>query len=217
MKRTRYLRRLEPGERELAYPLTHAKNSSESRAGIHSCLTTSELRQFVAGKFANTPRANEILAHIGECDSCGDRLSKIRVQRPLVRRLSLAAAVATVLVILWASFGRSPSIPATISNIDLRAISPTRGADTEVQAAKARRTSGNLQILLVIGSEGEYECEIRNHDGQILRRTSGSAISSNKGVVLSLPISLGSLSPGRYQISLRHPEEDWVNYAFDLK
>lgn len=216
MKRARYLRRLEPGERELAYALTHAKDN-ESRAGTHSCLTKSELRQFVAGKFANTPRANEILAHIGECDSCSDRLSQVRVQRPLVRRLSLAAAVAAALVILWFSFGRSPSIPATISTIDLRTISATRGLDAELQAAKARRTTGNLQILLAIGSEGEYECEIRNRDGQILRHTSGTAISSNKGVVLSLPISLGALSSGRYQISLRHPGEDWVNYAFDLQ
>lgn len=216
MKRNRHLRSWEQAERELAHALTHASDDRDPLAGTHPCLTTGELRQFVAGKFANSPRADEILAHLGECDRCGDRLSKLRVQHSVVRRLFLVAAAATVLIILWVSFAHSPSIPATVSTIDLRAISPTRGADTEVQAAKARRTTGNLQILLAIGSEGEYECEIRNRDGQILRHTSGTAISSSKGVVLNLPISLGSLSRGHYQIRLRHPLEDWIDYGLDL-
>src|SRR6185437_2502186 len=174
MKGKNQIRGAESAEHELAYGLTHASGNRESSAGTRPCPTTGELRQFVAGKFANSPRADEILAHLGECDRCGDRLSKLRVQHPVVRRLSLAAAAATVLVILWASFARSPSIPATISTIDLRTISPTRGADTELRAAKAERTSGNLQLLLAIGSEGEYECEIRNHGGAILRHTSGT-------------------------------------------
>ena len=217
MKGKNQIRGAEPAERELADALRYASGDPEAFAGTRPCLTPGELRQFVAGKFANSPRADEILAHIGECDRCGDVLSKLRVQHSVVRRLSLVGAAAAVLVILWVSFAHSPSIPATVSTIDLRAISPTRGAATEVEAAKARRTSGNLQILLAIGSEGEYECEIRNRDGQILRHTSGTAISSNKGVVLNLPISLGSLSRGHYQIRLRHPMEDWIDYGLDLE
>ena len=217
MRGENHIRGAEAAERELADALTHASNDRESLAGTRPCITTGELRQFAAGKFANSPRADEILAHLGECARCGDRLSKLPVQHSVVRRLSLVAAVAAVFVILWLSFAHSPSIPTTISTIDLRAISPTRGADTESQAAKARRTSGNLQILLAIGSEGEYECEIRNRAGAILRRTSGTAVSSNKGVVLNLPISLGAFSRGHYQIRLRHLTEDWVNYGLDLE
>lgn len=217
MKGRRHLRRWESAERELASALTHGYDDRESLVATRPCLTTGELRRFVSGEFANTPRADEILAHIGDCDRCGDVFSKLRVQHSVVQRLSLAAAVAAVLLVLWLSFAHSPSIPATISTIDLRTVSPTRGANTEMQAAKARRTSGALQILLAIGSEGEYECEIRNRAGAILRRTSGTAVSSNKGVALNLPVSLGVLSPGRYQISLRRPGEDWVNYEFDLK
>lgn len=216
MKARRHPRSLEPAEHELAYALTHSYETRESIGGTRPCLTSGELRQFVAGKFANSPRADEILAHIAECDRCGDVLSGLRGRHSVVRRLSLVAAAATVLVVLWLSFAHSPSIPATISTIDLRTTSPTRGADTESLGAKAQRTSGTLQILLAIGSEGDYECEIRDRTGAILRRTSGTAVSTNKGVVLNLPISLGSLAPGRYQISLRHPGEDWVNYAFDL-
>lgn len=217
MRQSRHPRSLEPAERELAYGLTHESENRESLAGTHPCLTAGELRHFVAGRAANSPRADEILAHIGECDRCGDVLSKLRVQHSVVQRLSLAAAVAATLVVLWLSIAHSPSIPATISTIDLRTVSPTRGADIELQAAKARRTSGTLQILLAIGSEGEYECEIRNRAGAILQHSSGTAVSSNKGVVLDLPVSLGSLPPGRYQISLRRPGEDWTNHALDLK
>jgi len=209
---------MEPAERELADALTQAADDHESFVGTRPCLTTRELRQFIAGQFANTPKADEILAHIGECDRCGDVLSKLRVQHSVVRRLPLVAAIAAVvIVILWLSVSHSPSIPATISTIDLRNIELTRGADSELQVAKAQRTRGTSQILLAIGSEGEYECEIRNSAGAVLLRTSGTAVSSNKGVILDLPVSLGSLSPGRYQISLRHSGEDWVNYVFDLK
>jgi len=216
VKARRHLRNWEPAERELAQALTNTYDHTEPFASTHPCLTTVELREFVAGRFANSSRADEILAHIGECERCGDVLSGLRGQHSVVRRLSLVAAAAAVLVVLWLSFAHSPSIPATISTIDLRTTSFTRGADTESLGAKAQRTSGTMQILLAIGSEGDYECEIRDRTGAILRRTSGTAVSTNKGVVLNLPISLGSLAPGRYQISLRHPGEDWVNYAFDL-
>jgi hypothetical protein len=204
-------------ELELAEALTDAdrKNGLLSRSA--DCPSERELRKFVAGK-SSLPDA--VLAHLGDCPRCSQLLSALRVQTVRTRRISLAlAATAVVVLAAWLTFVRSSPVPSGVATIDLREVSPTRGSEsTARRLVTAVRRNGTVRILLPIGSEGRYECEIQSQSGgRPVISSSGEASLQDHDIVLNLPLNLAQLRSGRYFLGLRRNGSDWFYYSLQLE
>ncbi len=187
---------------------------------LGDCPTVADLRRFATGK-CNQAQRDQMLAHLGACDRCITLLREMRQRGILIRRTSLVLAVAAVLAVaVWARLDRSSSISNAVATVDLRLVSPTRGIETNngANAVTTRRRAGRLRIILPIGSEGKYECQIvRTGQSVPLLRASGEALLENHDVVLNLPVELGSLTPGRYSLALQRDGSEWVYYPLILE
>jgi hypothetical protein len=186
------------------------------------CPAVPDLRRFATGK-CNPVQRDQLLAHLGTCDRCIGVLRKMRERSILIRRASLVltvAAAAVLAVALWATLNRSLSSSSVIATVDLRLVSRTRGVENNNSAAAvpAGRNAGRLRIILPIGSEGKYECQILHAPQSVsLLRASGEAHLENHDVVLDLPVKLGKLAPGRYLLALRRESSEWVYYKLFLE
>jgi hypothetical protein len=186
------------------------------------CPAVPDLRRFATGK-CNPVQRDQLLAHLGTCDRCIGVLRKMRERSILIRRASLVltvAAAAVLAVALWATLNRSLSSSSVIATVDLRLVSRTRGVENNNSAAAvpAGRNAGRLRIILPIGSEGKYECQILGAPQSVsLLRASGEAHLENHDVVLDLPVKLGKLAPGRYLLALRRESSEWVYYKLFLE
>jgi hypothetical protein len=186
------------------------------------CPAVPDLRRFATGR-CNPVQRDQLLAHLGTCDRCIGVLRKMHERSILIRRASLVltvAAAAVLAVALWATLNRSSSSSSVIATVDLRLVSPTRGVENNNSAAAvpAGRNAGRLRIILPIGSEGKYECQILGAPQSVsLLRASGEAHLENHDVVLDLPVKLGKLAPGRYLLALRRASSEWVYYKLFLE
>jgi hypothetical protein len=186
------------------------------------CPAIPDLRRFATGR-CNPVQRDQLLAHLGTCDRCIGVLRKMRERSILIRRASLVltvAAAAVLAVALWATLNRSLSSSSVIATVDLRLVSRTRGVENNNSAAAvpAGRNAGRLRIILPIGSEGKYECQILGAPQSVsLLRASGEAHLENHDVVLDLPVKLGKLAPGRYLLALRRESSEWVYYKLFLE
>jgi hypothetical protein len=186
------------------------------------CPAVPDLRRFATGR-CNPVQRDQLLAHLGTCDRCIGVLRKMHERSILIRRASLVltvAAAAVLAVALWATLNRSSSSSSVIATVDLRLVSPTRGVENNNSAAAvpAGRNAGRLRIILPIGSEGKYECQILHAPQSVsLLRASGEAHLENHDVVLDLPVKLGKLAPGRYLLALRRASSEWVYYKLFLE
>jgi hypothetical protein len=213
------LRKFRLAEQELMEVLADVrKDGSSGQSG--DCPTVGDLRRFVAGKCDQAQR-EELLAHLGSCDTCMTLLRQMRARGILIRRTSLVLAVASVLAIaVWVALDRSSSSSSVVTTVDLRLISPARGVDNNNggDAVTARRKAGRLRIILPIGGEGKYECQIlRTAQSVPLLHASGDALLEIHDVVLNLQIELHNLKPGRYSLALRREGSEWVYYTLILE
>ena len=214
------LRQYRVAEQELMEALSSVtqKDGRVHRPG--DCPTVADLRRFVAGKCSQAQR-EKLLAHVGLCDTCITHLRQMRERVILIRRTSLVLAIAAVLAVaVWVTLERSSSTSSTVATIDLRLVSPTRGIDNNnpADAVAAQHQVGRLRIILPIGSEGKYECQIlRAPQSTPLLRVPGDASLENHEVVLNLSVELGKLMPGRYLLALRREGSEWVYYPLILK
>jgi hypothetical protein len=213
------LRQYRVVEQELMEALSSVTRKDGPVHKLGDCPTVADLRRFATGK-CNQAERDEILAHLGACDRCITLLRQMRKRGILIKRTSLVLAAAAVLAVaVWARLDRSSSISNAVATVDLRLASPTRGIDNNdgANAVTARRKAGRLRIILPIGSEGKYECQIlRTGQSVPLLRSSGEALLENHDVVLNLPVALGGLLPGRYSLALRREGSEWVYYKFIL-
>jgi hypothetical protein len=186
------------------------------------CPAIPDLRRFATGR-CNPVQRDQLLAHLGTCDRCIGVLRKMRERSILIRRASLVLAVAAAAVLavaLWATLNPSSSSSGIVATVDLRLVSPTRGSENNGGAAAftAPRKTVRLRIILPIGSEGKYECQILHAPQSVsLLRASGEAHLENHDVVLDLPVKLGKLAPGRYLLALRRESSEWVYYKLFLE
>jgi hypothetical protein len=187
---------------------------------LGDCPRGTDLRRFATGK-CNQAQRDEMLAHLGACDRCITLLRQMRKRDILIRRTSLVLAVAAVLAVaVWARLDRSSSVSNAVATVDLRLASPTRGIESNNGAAPvmARRKAGRLRVILPIGSEGKYDCQILRPGRSVpLLRSSGEALLENHDVVLNLPVELDNLTPGRYSLALRREGSEWVYYPLVLE
>jgi hypothetical protein len=181
---------------------------------LGDCPTAADLRRFAAGKCKQGQR-DQILAHLSSCDRCITVVAELRERRVLIRIASLVLAVAAVLAIaVWAMQERSSPASSLVATLDLRLSSPTRGGENDGTAsATVPRKANRLRIILPIGSEGKYDCQIlRWEQSAPLLRTSGEALLENHDVVLNLSVKLRNLPPGRYSLALRRASSEWMYY-----
>jgi hypothetical protein len=214
------LRQYRVAEQELIEALSSVTQKDGRVHGLGDCPIVAELRRFVAGKCGQAQR-DQILVHLGACDRCVTLLRQMRERVKLIRRTSLVLAVATVLAAaVWARLDRPSSISNAVASVDLRLASPTRGIENDngADAVSAPRKAGRLRIILPIGSEGKYECQLlRTGQSVPLLRTSGEAVLENHDVVLNLSVELRKLTPGRYSLALRREGSEWVFYPLALE
>lgn len=186
------------------------------------CPTVADLRQFALGK-CNQAHREQLLAHVGTCDRCIALLRKMRKRRVLIRRTSfvLAGAAAAVLAVaFWATLGPPSSVSSVVATVDLRLASPTRGIQNNEGAAAvtAPQKVTRLRIILPIGAEGKYECQILRQGQSVpMLFSSGEAHLENHDVVLNLPVKLGKLTAGPYLLALRRESSEWVYYKLFLE
>jgi hypothetical protein len=194
--------------------LSSVTRNDGSAHKLGGCPTTADLRRFAAGKCKQAQR-DEILAHLSSCDRCFTAMTELRERRVFIRRASLVLAIAAVLAIaVWAMQPRSSPASGVVAIVDLRLASPTRGGENDGTASPtAPRKANRLRIILPIGSEGKYDCQIlRWEQSAPLLRTSGEALLENHDVVLNLPVKVGNLKPGRYSLALRRETSEWIYY-----
>lgn len=211
------LRQHRVAEQELIEALSSVTRKDGPGQKLGDCPTAADLRRFASGQF-NQAQRDQMLAHLGACDRCITVLRQMRERGILIRRASLVLAIAVAVVLavaVWARLDRSSSVSNAVATVDLRLASPTRGIENNNGAAAVttRRKAGRLRIILPIGSEGKYECQIlRTGQSVPLLRSSGEALSENHDVVLNLSVELGKLMPGRYSLALRREGSEWVYY-----
>lgn len=214
------LRKYRAAEQELMRSLAAGARRDGLPPESDGCPSAADLRRFVAGRAAQAQR-EEVLAHIDSCDKCITLLRQMRERVIFIRRTSLVLAVAAVLVVaVWVTLQRPSSTSSTVATIDLRLVSPTRGIDNKNRedAVAAQHRAGRLRIILPIGGEGNYECQIlRAPQSAPLLRASGVAALENHDVVLNLSVELGKLMPGRYSLAIRREGSEWVYYALILE
>jgi hypothetical protein len=214
------LRQYRVAEQELMGALSSVMRKDGRVQRLGDCPTAADLRRFTSGK-CNQAQRDQMLAHLGVCDRCITVLRQMRERGILIRRTSLVLAVAAVLAVaVWVTLERFSSTSSAVATVDLRQASPTRGIENNNGAAAvtARRNAGRLRIILPIGGEGKYECQILRPGRSVpLLRRSGEALLENHDVVLNLPVELGNLTPGRYSLALRREGSEWVYYPLVLE
>jgi len=204
-------------ELELAEALTDADRKRGLLRHSPDCSSDKELRLFVAGR---SSRPDAILAHLGDCPRCVQLLPRLRARAVRIKQASLAlAGIAIIVVAAWLMLIRPAPVPAGIATIDLRGTGLTRGPEASTsEILHVRRTNGTMRIVLPIGSEGDYDCEIRSPlEGAAVASSSGQASVEDHIVILNLPINLGQLAPGRYSLALRRNGSGWTSYRLELK
>lgn len=207
-------------EQELIEALGAAARTGNGRDSVGPCPEVAELRRFVGGKYRDAHLREEIVTHLASCDRCISQLRQMRVQRVLVRKMSFAIVTAAVLVIaVWMGFHRPERIGDGVAMIDLRAVAPTRGLEnTAGMLTKVPRTAGQAKIILPIGSEGVYDCEILPLGQTVpIQHASGQTSREDHNVILNLPLDLAHLKPGRYSLALRYDGSDWLYYPIILE
>jgi hypothetical protein len=214
------LRQHRGAEQELMAALSSVTRKDGPCHKLSDCPTAADLRRFATGK-CNQKQRDEIVAHLGSCDRCITVMRQLRGRDILIRRASLVLAVAVVLALaLWVGLQRYSSSSSAVATVDLRVVSRTRGIDSNNggDAVSAQHRAARLRIILPIGSEGKYECQILHTEQSApLLRASGEASLENHDVVLNLPIEVERLTPGRYSLALRREGSEWVYYPLILK
>ena len=204
-------------EFELAEALADADRKNGLQVRSPDCPSPQELRRFVGGR---SKQPDVVLAHLGNCSRCSQLLNSLRIHRLRSRRISLAlVATAVLLAFGWLGLVRLLPLPAGVATIDLRFASPTRGGhNSATNVISARRSNGSVRVLLPIGSEGTYECEIQQEPGRPpIVVSSGQASVEKHDVVLDLPVNLAQVSSGKYTLAIRRSGSEWIYYLLELK
>lgn len=128
---------------------------------------------------------------------------------------------APVLILAWILTARSGSVDTEIqAQLDLRLYAIMRGETQTMERPPLQLPRGRvlLTLLLPTGSEpGPYDVEIR--DSRAVLRTSarGDAELRNQATTLGVSVSTQSLSPGAYQLAVRHVGDEWQQFPLKIE
>ena len=188
------------------------------------------------------PIGDPAYEHLAKCSPCYLEFRRIQQSGRQSTRLMTsravwgAAAAAVVLLAAGSVWILRPvhnavrpadSIAATNSTavaqpmqVDLRkyAASRTDQQNRTGEPVTLTRSNLNLTILLPVGSEpGRYDVQLL--DSALRSRTSSTGQADIKNFVTTLQttMDLSSVTPGTYQLALRHDGDDWRLFPATLK
>lgn len=160
--------------------------------------------------------------HLSECSPCYLEVRALKEAADLQRRRLLTWAAAAALLVATGSAGWfllnagrgvvQPIGTEIRAQLDLRPYALMRGETPQGDRPPLILPRGRLLLTLLMptGSEpGPYEVEIRDSSAVGKASTRGDAVLRNQVTTLEIPLDLGSLSPGAYQIAVRRRGEDW--------
>ena len=177
-----------------------------------------------------------LVDHIAECTPCFQDYERRRaaVRYRQAAKLTTLVVIAVGLTLLIRSHGpdpqsaQTPGIPIAklppaavlptppISlNIDLRFSAPARGPGSAPGGSTSRlpRALLNLQLQLPLGSaEGQYEASIHANGIPQIASVKGRAEYRNQMEILDITMDTRTLSPGRYELRLRHAGSAWQRF-----
>lgn len=218
------LRQYDAAEQELLRALAHTIEEKPGSIDASKCPSPRELRELARGGCSSPARRVEILEHLADCNHCIQILRRIREARVFRQRaLAVASLVVVVAATIWIWRERNPSENRVdvVATIDLRAATPTRGAEKPrtLPSAKVHRQTAQLRIILPLGSDGAYEAGIlaSGSNQPLLARASGITQVEDHSVVLHLSVSLSALAPGDYLLALKRTGGEWEYYSLTVE
>jgi hypothetical protein len=175
--------------------------------------------------------------HLAQCSECYVEARALqrstgagaRTLRSVARRVMAAAAI--VLMIIGGTWllGRierrdtSPpraSVTSQAIELDLRRHAIERGDQSTPieQPVLLPRRRVSITMLLPVGSQpGAYELELIGADGRSRTSATGTAILREFVTTLEIELDLSALSPGPYQLRIRHRDEGWRIFSATLQ
>lgn len=173
------------------------------------------------------PLGDPAYDHIKECSPCYLEGRAIQEADALERRrrvLTWAAAAVLALATgagAWMFTVRGGSVDTEVlAQLDLRPYAIMRGEPQTVDKPQLRLQRGRvmLTLLLPTGSEpGSYEIEIRDSGAAPQLSARGHADLRNHVTTIEVTVSTESLSPGTYQLAVRHVGNDWQLFPVEIQ
>ena len=164
--------------------------------------------------------------HIKECSPCyleGRAIQEADALQQRRRVLTWAAAAVVALATgtgAWLLSTRSSSVSDIQAQLDLRPYAIMRGETPTTQRPPLQLPRGRvlLTLLLPTGSEpGPYEVEIRDAGAVSRAAARGNADLRNQVTTLEIAVATGSLSPGGYQLAVRHTGDGWQEFPLRIE
>jgi hypothetical protein len=159
------------------------------------------------------------IAHIATCSPCFSRVQALR-KRTKRRRLIGGAGLAVLILGLSVFKWQDHATPAVYAaTIDLRKAPIVRGTDrAPVVVVELPRGRVSLSVMLPVGSQaGTHHFALLRGDRAVAGPVSG-AWSRNQGVdSAQVTLDTTRLSPGTYQLLVRHEEVDWATYVVRIR
>ena len=201
------------------------------RGPVDGCPSDIVLRRFAAGSEDREQVREEILLHLSACSRCVQFMRELRRQKMVGsgrRRAYIGSALALAAVIIaavsiwvWNRTHHEFRASNQVAIVDLRQMSPTRGADPgpAVTAAKVPRQAGQLRLILPVGSTGTYEASLFREaaQGAPLRHDFEQINIEDHNAVLVLNLSFAGLEAGRYWLGLRQGDSDWAFFPLSVE
>jgi hypothetical protein len=169
--------------------------------------------------------AEHWLDHLTSCSPCYGDFNQFRDSYHLVRRRTILAIAASILVVAtgatwWVIHTNSEIRLAQNTVLDLRNRSVARGSEpvpTEPPLEIPRSVS-HLDIFLPLGSsEGPYDVRIVTGSGESILNAKGAAKLNNHITSMRLELNLSSARTGAYIFQVRRDTQDWNSYPLVLK
>ncbi len=165
--------------------------------------------------------------HIKECSPCyleGRAIQEADALQQRRRILTWAAAAVVALAAgtgAWILTTGSSSVDTEVqAQLDLRPYAIMRGEPQTTERPPLQLPRGRvlLTLLLPTGSEpGLYDVEIRSSDGTPAVHASGRAELRDYVSRLEVTLNLAQVSPGTYDLAIRHHGDAWQHFPLQLR
>ena len=165
--------------------------------------------------------------HIKECSPCyleGRAIQEADALQQRRRVLTWAAAAVFALAAgsgVWMLTRGSTAVDTEFrAQLDLRPYAIMRGETQTTERPPLQLPRGRvlLTLLLPTGSEpGPYDVEIRESGTVSKASVRGDADFRNQVTTLDVSVSTRSLSPGAYQLAVRHVGDEWQQFPLRIE